>query len=288
MYKKVILLFSLLFIFGCKRDSNSNFGVDSILSSSSVKLNPSGQTVMERVPAPDGYTWIEEESNSFGYYLQNLPVKEDGSAVLYYNGHPIESQSAYIAAVDLDIGDKDLQQCADVIIRLRADYLKEQGRENEIGFHFTSGHLFTWDEYKNGIRPTITNGNQVDFNQTATYDDSLEAYRKYMDIIYMYAGTISIDKETRKVTHNDDIKTGDFLNTAGSPGHAVFIIGSAQNSNGDKIYLLAEGFTPAQSIAVMVNPNDNSLNPWYQLDISDDLTKTARYHFPDTNIRSYD
>ena len=75
--------------------------------------------------------------------------------------------------------------------------------------------------------------------------------------------------------------------TPGSPGHAVIIVGAAENSSGDRVYLIAEGYTPAQSIHIITNPFDGRLNPWYQLDVNKSSTVTARYAFEETNIRRF-
>lgn len=248
---------------------------------------PTGETVKERISPPKDYTWFNEGNNSFGYFLENLPLKKDGAEILDYSGQPVWDQNSHVAVIDLNIGNKDLQQCADVIIRLRADYLREQNRENEIGFHFTSGHLFKWNDFKNGDRPLITGSNQVDFVQTAGLDDSPESYRKYLNTIFMYAGTISLNNETKKITDDNDITTGCFIITPGSPGHAIFIIGTAKNSADEKVYLLAEGYTPAQSIHIIKNPYDENLSPWYNLSTSDSSISTARYNFGEANIRAF-
>lgn len=179
-----------------------------------------------------------------------------------------------------------MQQCADAIIRLRAEYLFKLKKYDEIKFHFTSGDLMTWNDYKNGTR-AIVNGNAVQFRKTENFDDSRENFRKYLDLVFNYAGTISLNKETKPVLNTRDLKTGDILITAGSPGHIVFIAGVSENQQGKKLFLLAEGFTPAQSIHLLKNPFDKEISPWYDLDVNADETKTARYFFKPTNFRSF-
>ncbi|MGH7599664.1 MAG: DUF4846 domain-containing protein [bacterium] len=40
-----------------------------------------------------------------------------------YNGAPKPNQAAQYRVLAIDVGNKDLQQCADAVIRLRAEYL---------------------------------------------------------------------------------------------------------------------------------------------------------------------
>jgi len=74
--------------------------------------------------------------------------------------------------------------------------------------------------------------------------------------------------------------------TSGSPGHSLIILGKAINANNESVYLLAEGYTPAQSIHI-INNGGNEINPWYKLSIKDKETVTARYTFRQTSIRRF-
>ena len=94
---------------------------------------PPAQNIRERIAPPRGYTWVTEPKGSFGEYLQNSPLKPKGAKILDHNQSPISNQHEHIAILDYDIGHKNLQQCADIIIRLRADYLWKQKRYQEIG-----------------------------------------------------------------------------------------------------------------------------------------------------------
>ena len=58
----------------------------------------------------------------------------------------------------------------------------------------------SWNDYKNGVRAFV-NGNSVSFRKTENFDDSYENFRKYLDLIFNYAGTISLNKESNKVLY---------------------------------------------------------------------------------------
>ena len=248
-------------------------------------INSDGTKVSDRIKPPDGYKRNAQKENSFEYFLQNLPIKPVGSKILDYKGNPISNQSEHVAVIDLEIGNKDLQQCADAIIRLRSDYLFSQKRFDEIKFHFTSGDLYAWTDHSNGIRPKVI-GNKVSFSKTMAEDLSEENYRKYLDIVFNYAGTISITKEMKKLKAQNEITIGTVISNPGSPGHALIVIEEAENAKGEKIFLLAQGYTPAQSIHILTNPFDASINPWYKLDISGNIM-TARYGFENANLLNF-
>ena len=290
---KTPLLSALLFlVLSCNKTAdnspknNSTVGSESLETATSIKINKDKNTVRERFPAPNGYEYSTAGSSSFAEYIESFPLKTYGSPILKYDGTEIATQHLHEAIFDIDTGTKDLQQCADALIRLRAEYLFELKKYDEIKFHFTSGDLMTWNDYKNGTRAFV-NGNSVQFRKTEKFDDSRENLRKYLDLIFTYAGTISLNNETKPVLKTRDLKTGDILITAGSPGHIVFIAGVSENQKGEKLFLLAEGFTPAQSIHLLKNPFDKEISPWYDLDVNAAETKTARYYFKPNNFRSF-
>lgn len=251
-----------------------------------IQINKDKNTIRERFSPPEGYKWVEEKPGSFGYFIENFKLKPYGSRILKYDRTPITVQHLHEAVFDIDTGTKDLQQCADAVIRLRAEYLWAAGESDKVIFHFTSGDPVSWNDYKSGTRAFV-NGNSVSFRKTAGFDDSYENFRNYLDLIFNYAGTISLNKETKPVIKNTDLKTGDLLITPGSPGHLVFISGVCRNQKGERLFLLSEGFTPAQSVHVVSNPFNRGISPWYNLDVDRPETKTARYIFKPANFRQF-
>ncbi|MDO5616739.1 MAG: DUF4846 domain-containing protein, partial [Cruoricaptor ignavus] len=192
----------------------------------------------------------------------------------------------HVAILDIDVGEKDLQQCADAWIRLYAEFLWLQKRYEEIEFQFTSGQKMSWIDYQKGIRTTEV-GNKVRFHRTAKPDNSYSNFRNYLDLIFRYAGTISLDRESLPIKKNADIKVGDIIIKPGSPGHSVIIVGSAKNSAGKRLFLLAESFMPAQDIHIIKNPQNPKLSPWYELDVDARQLITPKYLFAPLVIKRF-
>lgn len=220
------------------------------------------------------------KQDSWQQFLQNLPVVQ--GQVVDYRGIPVTNQGKAAAIVNYDVGNKDLQQCADALIRLRAEYLFSRQRYREIRFEFTSGQLYSFSDYCEGIRP-LPKGNQVVFSLTTTPTKiSYAALRKYLDIVYAYAGTISLTRELKAAT---TLTVGTVIIKAGSPGHCCMVIDEATTSTNGKVYKLVEGFTPAQSIYVLKNPNDGS--EWHTLKEEEPI-RTSSYSFLTYVLRRFE
>jgi len=74
------------------------------------------------------------------------------------------------------------------------------------------------------------------------------------------------------VRNLNQLEIGDVLIKGGSPGHAMIVADMAKNERGKIIYLLVQGFMPAQDIHVVNNPADPGLSPWFDLDKKTILT----------------
>jgi len=72
----------------------------------------------QSIPTPAGYTRVQ--TDGFGSYLRNIALKQDNTVYLY-NGEKKANQSAQYAVMDVSVGGQDLQQCADAVMRLRAE-----------------------------------------------------------------------------------------------------------------------------------------------------------------------
>ena len=150
------------------------------------------------------------------------------------------------------------------------------------GIDFTSGDYCSWVKYAEGYRPKI-NGNKVSFIKTANANRSKDNFYKYLNLIYTYSGTLSLYNELPKVNTATDLKIGDMLIKGGSPGHIVMITDEVINENGEKLFLLFQGNTPAQSVHLVKNLEDYNISPWYQLE-KDTVIPVSNYTFYDSKF----
>jgi len=249
-----------------------------------VRLNAEGKTIAERFPPPSGFKRTVFPEKSFQAWLQALPLKDGCPRIKLYNGSELLYLDWHCAVVDMDTGDQDLQQCADTIIRLRAEYLWKMKRYEELHFNFTSGDRSSWSKWRDGLRPNVK-GNSVKFVRTAKYDESYSNFRRWLDSVFYYAGTISISRDYPRLKDISKIRPGDFFAEAGSPGHAVIIVDVAVNeTTGEKAMLLAQGFMPAQEMHILKNPGSHNLSSWYLVNFGLVL-ETPQWNFYAKHLR---
>jgi hypothetical protein len=254
--KVVILFYVSCFIScaGCAYQSQDNFsiGFQKVLE---------GDSIITRFPVPHGFERLRFAENGFESYLRNLPLKPEGSPILAFNGSVLEKDGVYAAVVDLPIGNKDLHQCADALIRLRAEYLWRQGRFDEIHFHFTNGFDVAYSKWMQGYRVVIEGNETYWTTEPKSPSNTYKDFWNYMETIFMYAGTISLSKELKPVDVKD-MKIGDIFIQGGSPGHAVIVVDMAVNpENQERVFMLAQSYMPAQNLQVLLNPLTNDV--WY-------------------------
>ena len=239
-------------------------------------INKSGSTVGERIKVPEGFERINVENDSYGQYLRNLPVKPDGEKIKLYNGD-VTNKDVHVAVLDIDVGERDLQQCADAAIRLRAEYLYGQGLYKRIHFNFTNGFNADYLNWMNGNRIVI-DGNKTYWTKKTQYSNEYSSFRKYLDMVFAYAGTLSLSEEMKNETI-ENMQIGDLFLKGATPGHAVIIMDMAKdNKTGEKIFLLAQSYMPAQDIHILKNPENEQLSPWYSVNFGEVL-RTPEWTF---------
>jgi hypothetical protein len=217
-----------------------------------------------RIAAPDGYHRVPLEPGAFGAFLRDLPVRVGDPPVRLHDGTLKKRQDIHAAVLDLDTGPRDLQQCADAVIRLRAEYLWADGRRDGIRFRFTSGDEAAWPLWADGWRPRV-DGAAVRWSRSAPPDASYASFRRYLDKVFEYAGTRSLVRELRPLRNGEAAVPGDVLLQGGSPGHAVLLVDAVGNAAGERLYLLAQSYLPAQDVHVLKNLLEPGLGPWFRV-----------------------
>jgi hypothetical protein len=248
-------------------------------------INEEGITVEERFIVPAGYARTEAGKDSFTAFLRKLPLKPHNTKVKLYNGQLKQNQDAQVAVIDLDPGNRDLQQCADAIMRLRAEYLYKRRLFDSIHFNFTNGFRADYSKWVRGYRIKVE-GNRTYWVKSAVPSNTYDDFRRYLDIVFTYAGTLSLSAELASKKYSD-ISAGDVLIQGGSPGHAVIVVDAAVSpETGRRIYLLAQSFMPAQEIHILKNP-ENPEKPWYEADENDVAIETPEWTFYPRDLKSF-
>jgi hypothetical protein len=210
-------------------------------------INRNGETILQRFNTPAGYSRVEIAEKSFATYLRTLQLKLFESKVLYFDGTVKHKPNVYISVVDMEIGTRDLQQCADAVMRLRGEYLYQQKEYDRIHFNF------------------LSDGKPRYYSDYAEENYSYTKFRKYMDWIFAYANTASLCDEMVSVTLNE-MQIGDVFIQKGNPyGHAVIVVDMAVSATGKKVFMLAQSYMPAQDIQILVNRKNKNISPWYEL-----------------------
>ena len=263
----------------------ASIGVHSPIVAEPFPWQPtSTQTLVERFPAPDGTRRLAVPDGSFGAWLRSLPVKPEGTPVHLFDGRRKPARGVHVAVVDLDVGRRDLQQCADAVIRLRAEYLWSADCAAEIAFDFTSGDRAAWTAWSEGQRPRV-HGNAVTWRRTAEPDASYRTFRRYLDTVFAYAGSHSLAKELERVDDPGRVKPGDVFLQGGFPGHAVIVLDVVEDAAGARHFLLAQSYMPAQDLHVLANPRDPS-SPWYTAYAAGPLD-TPEWRFDHLDLRRF-
>ena len=259
MNSKTASLVLLCFLASCRNHQVVETGFGQIGLSAANNENP--YTNIADIPIPETYKRINADNVSFAAWLRTISLKKDKIVHLYNGGWKL-NQSAQFAVLDISVGDKDLQQCADAVMRLRAEYLYAQKRFSEIAFKDNDGKVYQFE-------PPYARSH----------------FHQYLNTVFGMCGTASLSKQLKPVDI-DAILPGDVLIRPGFPGHAVIVIDVAMNNKGNKIFLLAQSYMPAQEIHVLNNPLSKELSPWYEVN-NEAAIPTPEYTFRKNELKRW-
>lgn len=207
---------------------------------------PRGDDLAQRFAPPAGARRLPLQPGSFGAWLRHLPLLPRDAPVLLFDGRRKARQDVHAAVVDLDVGRRDLQQCADTVMRLRVEHLLAQGLPQQIRFH------------PDPARPRYT----LTYSGAA---DDRPRVAKFLVRLFAEAGSASLQAELRRVSGRPP-QPGDVLLQGGYPGHAVIVLDAAEAQGKEgprRLLLLGQSYMPAQQLHVLRDLAAAETSPWY-------------------------
>ena len=237
-------------------------------------------TMRQRFAPPAGFARVPVAPNSFAGWLRDLPLAAPETPVRAYDGRVLHAatDSRIAGVVALDVSPADLQQCADSVMRLHAEWLWSKGERN-MSYRAAAGLALPWSRWSRGER-IVPSGANIQWVPAGKPVSDHAAFRKYLDAVFAWANTVSLEKQAKPV-EPDQIRAGDFFILPGNPGHAVLVLDVAEK--GDKrVALLGQSFMPAQNTQVL-RPADGG--PWFRLDPSKAVDTPFWKPFPWASLR---
>ena len=242
-----------------------------------------GGTQETAVAPPEGYERIPAAEGSFLQFMREMPVWEQGSSIMTYDGEAISSVNA-AAVYTLSLPDVDLQQCADTVIRLWSEYYYQTGQTDRIAFSYSNGYETSWADWQKGWRYLTVPAVGWTFRlKLKGQDDSLQQMHNYLQAVMRYAGTLSLEAESQPVAASE-AHAGDIICKGGAPGHVLVIVDEAVNEKGERCFLFAQGLMRSQSAHIVAGCGDAD-SPWYtekQLSEMPVRFSSYTYQTPDT------
>jgi hypothetical protein len=123
-------------------------------------------TIINRIldiSLPAGFNYLRGIDTAYINWLLDLKLKKENTVYLYNRKKKV-NQSVHFA-----VGNKDLLQCADAVMKQRADFLFARKRFSEINFVSTSGDSLFYTEWHSGIRWEEKDGRLIKKKEFFTY-----------------------------------------------------------------------------------------------------------------------
>ena len=230
----------------------------------SMKSNPWNAKCIGDIPCPIGYTRLATD-DTYAEFLRDLPLKKRGTPVRLYNGGIAHYQFLSAGVIDWPVL-SNAEQCADVTMRIRAEYLWQNGQYNKIRFKSVGGK-----------------------NQNYYGGSTRSKFESYLKDVYEHSNTASVYNETQ-VRDLSDVRPGDVLvypsRQRGRYGHAILVADVAKSHSGKTAILCIEGNTPAREAHVVRNMNPFHL-AWFILDGDEALITVNVFRFKKEELRHY-
>ena len=266
--KIIILILLPIVVIGCPVSVQSEKA-----QSTAPDKKESAQTehrIIASIETPTDFQRINLDPGSFSEYVRNLPLKPVGTAVYSYDGTLIKDADSVAGVIDWLLP-SEVQQCADVAIRLRAEYLRHVRERDKIVFKSVSGVQISYAKGLKGKYSLNQSGSAIIYSPTSkTKSDSGDEFEKYLHFVMLYANSASLDRDLTEIDA-DKILPGDLYiqpdrSGRAGIGHVSVILDVCEGKEGQRLYLFGYGFIPAQDFHLPLPESGQGVGNWFSLD----------------------
>jgi hypothetical protein len=244
-----------------------------------------------RFPPPAGFVRVPITAGTFAAFLRPLPLLGPGAPVVDHRGKTLYASPGeggphenIAAVVDIDVGARDLQQCADAVVRMHAEWRYARG-DRDLTYLAASGTPLSYRRWLAGERAVLAGGKLAVVPRARAQRDEHRVFRAWLDEVFAWTNTAALERDAAPVALSE-VRAGDFFVLSGVPfGHAVLVLDVARDERGRLALLLGQSFMPAQSFHVLRPSRDVA---WFVVDPTAAQVKTPFWApFPASSLRRF-
>jgi hypothetical protein len=226
------------------------------------------ESIVKDVKLPAGYQRLEYNESSYQSFIESLPLKRKGAVAKTWDDEEADQWQGEYRVLNMEfLFDEDLEQCADIAYRLFAEYHYSRGNHDKIEFRLQNGQLLSWDNWRSGRRLRYDAVLDSHVVQIAPADSDRDSFRDFLRYLFYWSGSWAVRKFVPAVDA-DGLTPGDMIvqNETGGPGHLSIIFGVCENEQRERLYLIGNGWTPAQDV-ILHKPNESEgIGYWFTID----------------------
>jgi len=212
---------------------------------------------VENIPCPEGFTRISLKENSYSAHIRRLALKSAGTPIIDYRGRRVIKADPTPRVINWE-RPSAVQQCADVAIRMRSEYLFANNMNNQISYRSLSGQQIAFTLWCRGRYSLSEDGRRINYIAGKLRSSNQAQLESYLQYVMSYANSASLARDL-KTTGVEGLEPGDLYiqpHPRGRVGHLSIILDACRNSEGRTLYLFGYGFIPAQDFQLPVGPQD--------------------------------
>lgn len=206
-------------------------------------------TIQSRFRPPEGCERVPVTAHSLAAWLRQLPVLPALSDALDWRGHVAMTADEVAGVLDWRLLGS-VEQCADIPVRLIAEFARGNGSKDRISFRSLSGQPIEWAKWLTGRYAVDGSSTAIIYNPGAHRQDASREFDAYLKFVMSYVNTASLVRDWKKVD-TTDIAIGDVLiqpsQFTNGLGHLSVVIDACTTATNDRLYLFTDGFTPARA-----------------------------------------
>ncbi len=232
-----------------------------------IAVSARGEDLTTLYPEPLGYRRVAVEAGSFAEYVRHLAVLPDTASVRYYDGRQVQQWPGSPRVIDMPfLFRTDVEQCADMALRLVSEYFWETGKADSLAFRLQNGQEISWREWSVGRRLRYDAESDRHVVSQDAADSSRTAFEEFLYYLFHWTGSVALKRDLRRIAASE-LQPGDLIvqNTSGAMGHVSVILDAAVNDDGERLYLIANGWTPAQSMFIRQPQAGEGSDGWFTL-----------------------